>query len=68
MNCPNCHTWNPDDKQVCWRCQTTLPKPETPKGRGPRKLFGLPAWMIFLIFVFLLLPWLGQCLGGAAGV
>ena len=30
-DCPNCGTWNPDDKLVCWRCQTELPKPQPKK-------------------------------------
>ncbi|NUQ38238.1 MAG: hypothetical protein HUU23_10665 [Caldilineales bacterium] len=67
MNCPNCHTWNPDDKQVCWRCQTALPKPEAGRERKPFKLFGLPVWMVALILAFLLLPWLGQCFVGFPG-
>jgi predicted amidophosphoribosyltransferase len=31
MDCPNCGTWNPDDKTQCWRCQKELPKPAPPK-------------------------------------
>ena len=42
MECPNCHTWNPDDKRVCWRCQTELPKPVEKKKRTPTVILGLP--------------------------
>jgi hypothetical protein len=31
MDCPDCGTWNPDDKQQCWRCQKELPKPKPEK-------------------------------------
>ena len=61
MDCPNCGTWNPDDKNVCWRCQTPLPKPEAKKERKPFRLFGLPAWAIALIVLMLVMPWLWQC-------
>ena len=33
MDCPNCGTWNPDDKMRCWRCSTEMPKPPEPKKR-----------------------------------
>ncbi len=44
MNCPSCGTWNPDDKNICWRCQTELPKPVEKKKKTPRIFLGLPAW------------------------
>jgi len=31
MDCPNCGTWNPDDKTHCWRCSEELPKPKPKK-------------------------------------
>lgn len=30
MDCPNCGVYNPDERQVCWRCDQELPKPEKP--------------------------------------
>ena len=42
MDCPKCGTWNPDDKQVCWRCQTEMPKPVEIKKSKPRIFLGLP--------------------------
>jgi hypothetical protein len=37
MNCPNCGTYNPDEREVCWRCDKPLPKPATKKKRDPQK-------------------------------
>jgi predicted nucleic acid-binding Zn ribbon protein len=31
MDCPNCGVYNPEDRQVCWRCDQELPKPKEPK-------------------------------------
>jgi hypothetical protein len=31
VDCPECGTWNPDDKLRCWRCGTTLPIPAPPR-------------------------------------
>ncbi|HHB91046.1 MAG TPA: hypothetical protein ENK60_07025 [Anaerolineae bacterium] len=63
MDCPNCGTWNPDDKKVCWRCQTPLPtpKPEKPKRQMPT-FMGLPIWLFFLILILFFSPLLlGRC-------
>ncbi|NPA90019.1 MAG: hypothetical protein GXO55_01010 [Chloroflexi bacterium] len=67
--CPNCGTWNPDDKVVCWRCQTPLPKQEPRKKSSKRRLFlGMPLWVwgFFLLllllnfFLPLILRWVGM--------
>jgi len=63
MDCPNCGTWNPDDKKVCWRCQTPLPTPVPEKKRKSLTIFGLPAWLFLVIIIFLLAPVFSQCLG-----
>lgn len=63
MDCPNCGTWNPDDKKVCWRCQTPLPQPqpEKPKRTMPT-ILGMPLWMFVLILIMLAMPLvLGRC-------
>ena len=63
MDCPNCNTWNPDDKEVCWRCQTPLPKPvEKQKPGRPRTFFGLPIWAWIAVVAVFLASSLGQCL------
>lgn len=60
-NCPNCGTWNPDDKDVCWRCQHELPKPEPKKKRTTRTFAGLPVWMWVVLIVFFMAMSFGQC-------
>ena len=57
MDCSNCKTWNPDDKEVCWRCQTPLPKPKPPK---ERRQGGFPSWMWLLIVAFFAMTLLSQ--------
>ena len=59
MNCPNCNTWNPEDKEVCWRCQTPLPKPKPPKKQGG--MSGFSNWMWIFIIVLFAMTLLGQC-------
>ena len=63
MNCPNCGTWNPDDKRVCWRCQTPIPTPKPDKKkRSAPKIMGMSIWILALIFLMLVLPLLmGRC-------
>jgi predicted nucleic acid-binding Zn ribbon protein len=65
MNCPQCGTWNPDDKRVCWRCQTELPKPVEKKKRGTRVIFGLPVWAWVLVLVLFVVWFAGTCAGPA---
>ena len=44
MDCPKCGTWNPEDKRVCWRCQTEMPKPVEKKKKQRVMFLGLPLW------------------------
>lgn len=63
MNCPQCGTWNPDDKKVCWRCQTELPKPVEKKQRSQTLFLGLPVWA-WVLLTFMMVLWISaQCLG-----
>jgi predicted nucleic acid-binding Zn ribbon protein len=62
MNCTNCNTWNPDDKEVCWRCQAVLPKPKPKKEKKPMVFAGLPVWMWVAMIVFIATLFLGQCM------
>ena len=41
-DCTNCGTWNPEDKDVCWRCQTVLPRPVEKKPKRRMMLLGMP--------------------------
>jgi predicted nucleic acid-binding Zn ribbon protein len=63
MDCPKCGTWNPDDKQVCWRCQTEMPKPVEKKKTGSRMILGLPVWT-WVLLSLMMVSWVAaQCLG-----
>ena len=69
VDCPNCGTWNPDDKDVCWRCQTEMPTPVVKKKRQMRKFAGFPIWFWLAIIVFFAITFLGQCfMPGIPGV
>ena len=35
MDCPNCGVYNPEGREVCWRCDKELPKPKEPKKQAP---------------------------------
>jgi predicted nucleic acid-binding Zn ribbon protein len=65
MNCPNCGTWNPDDKLVCWRCQTEMPKPVEKKKRKPHIFLGLPLWAWIMLAIMVAFFFVTQ-FGGAA--
>lgn len=58
MDCPNCGTWNPDDKVNCWRCNAELPRPVEKK---PRRRLGPNTWLWIGILVFVLFMLLQQC-------
>ncbi|MEZ4767016.1 MAG: DUF2116 family Zn-ribbon domain-containing protein [Caldilineales bacterium] len=70
-DCPNCGTWNPDDKTVCWRCQTEMPKPQQKKERKQMRILGLPWWMflavIFFIVMILANRWLTSAIAQLGG-
>ena len=60
-DCPNCGTWNPDDKRVCWRCQTEMPKPKPEK--KPTRVLGMPIWT-WVVLALLAVTWvLITCMG-----
>ncbi len=54
-DCPNCGTWNPEDKTVCWRCQTEMPKPQQKKERKQLRILGLPWWMFLAVIFFIIM-------------
>jgi len=70
MDCPDCGTWNPDDKIHCWRCGANLPEPAQPKRRqrGRSQVWVWVAAVLFLIGATLVrcgLLRLGDTGGGA---
>ena len=54
-DCPNCGTWNPEDKTVCWRCQTEMPKPQQKKEKKKMRILGLPWWMFLAVIFFIIM-------------
>lgn len=53
MDCPNCGTYNPEDRTVCWRCDKELPKPQPEKKKNPQKT--AQTWLYVLIGFFVLI-------------
>ena len=61
MDCPNCGVYNPEDRQVCWRCDQDLPKPIERKKRSTDPARAIRrAWIIagIALLLWLLLTWL----------
>ena len=59
MDCPNCGTYNPDERETCWRCNTVLPRPEPKKKKNPQK--SAQTMLYVLIAVFALFTVLRMC-------
>lgn len=59
--CPNCGTWNPEDKRVCWRCQTEMPRPKPEK--KPLLILGMRPW-VWIVLAVLLIVWVAMTCGG----
>jgi predicted nucleic acid-binding Zn ribbon protein len=71
MDCPNCGVYNPEERQVCWRCDRELPKPKETKKRARDPAQAMRRmWIIVAIAlaIWILLTWLLPLLlgGGAA--
>jgi hypothetical protein len=58
MDCPNCGTWNPEDKLKCWRCNAELPRPVEKK---PKRRMSGNTWLWIGIAIFALFMLLQQC-------
>jgi len=56
MNCPECGTYNPDDRKRCWRCGHELPQPKPVKKKDPQKSWKTAMYLAaaFLIITTLL--------------
>jgi predicted nucleic acid-binding Zn ribbon protein len=70
MDCPNCGVYNPEEREICWRCDQPLPKPEEPKKRptdpsAMMRRMWLVIAIVLIVWILLswILPWL---LGGGA--
>jgi hypothetical protein len=58
MNCPNCGTYNPEDRTVCWRCDKELPKPKPVKKRNPQ---AGQLWLYVIVGAFFLITIFQSC-------
>lgn len=74
MDCPECGTWNPDDKVRCWRCNAqlpSLPEPRKRRARGTRSN-SAQVWIWVMAVLLLVVMTLIQCAvlrrGGEGGV
>ena len=67
MDCPNCGVYNPEDRQVCWRCDHELPSPEKPKKpRDPAQAMRR-MWIILIVIlvIWVVVTWfLPRLMGG----
>lgn len=59
MDCPNCGTYNPEDRDTCWRCDKPLPKPRQEKRRNPQQ--SARRWLYVIVAIFLLYTLLQTC-------
>jgi predicted nucleic acid-binding Zn ribbon protein len=59
MECPNCGTYNPEDREQCWRCDEPLPKPEEEEERNPQKR--AQTWLYVAIAIFFVITLLQMC-------
>jgi hypothetical protein len=58
VDCPNCHTYNPEDRTVCWRCDKPLPRPEPPKRKRQTTS---RQWLYILLAIVLIFSLLQFC-------
>ena len=61
MDCPNCGVYNPEERDICWRCDQPLPKPEEPKKRKTDPQSAMRRmWIIIgiVLVIWILLTWL----------
>ncbi len=70
MDCPNCGVYNPEERQVCWRCDQELPKPKEPKKKRTPAQTMRRTWIIIAIAlaIWILLTWLVPMLLGGGPV
>ena len=52
MDCPHCGVYNPEGRQVCWRCDQELPKAQEPKKRVDPAARARRMWTVVMIALF----------------
>jgi len=71
MDCPNCGVYNPEERDICWRCDQALPKPEEPKSRKTDPQWAMRRmWIIIgiVLVIWVVLTWLLPILMGGLGI
>ncbi len=67
MDCPNCGVYNPEERDICWRCDQELPRPEKKeKRRRGAPWTGRRMWLIIavILLIWILITWLVPLLFG----
>jgi hypothetical protein len=67
MDCPNCGVYNPDEREICWRCDQELPKPPKPKKKKDPASTMRRMWIIIIVVLaaWLFISWvLPMIMGG----
>jgi hypothetical protein len=67
MDCPNCGVYNPEERNICWRCDQELPKPEEPKKKKDPASAMRRVWILIavVLLIWILMTWiLPMLLGG----
>ena len=59
MDCPYCGTYNPEDRQTCWRCGKELPPKKPKKKKDPQK--SAQRWLYALVILFVVINILRTC-------
>ena len=59
MECPNCGTYNPEGRDVCWRCDKPLPRPKPKKKKDPQR--SARTWLYVAIAAFFVITILQTC-------
>jgi len=51
MDCPNCGVYNPESRDICWRCDKPLPKPLPPKKKSDSATAMRRMWIMVIVVV-----------------
>ena len=69
MDCPNCGVYNPEERQVCWRCDQPLPKPKARKKPADPQQLRRRMWILIaiVVIVWLFMTFMMPMLFGGGG-
>jgi hypothetical protein len=57
MDCPNCRTYNPEERTLCWRCDQPLPRPVVKKKRQVTS----QQWLYIIVAIMLVVMLANMC-------